>query len=173
MGISRRRLGAKLWPAKERRIPIETGFCLVGKFEQVSNSGSIMSIEVLGTIIGASSGLGIVVVILSIIALFLKPILGHNLGNFCQRCSRGRSRIFPLGAEGVVPDLAKGGSPRLRPTTQTGQGFGHYRRPPVRGYWLAIFHLKTRDKSALAQRVIRGYLLSTNVRMFDGSQMIL
>ena len=26
---------------------------------------------------------------------------------------------------------------------------------------------------ALAQRVIRGYLLSTNVRMFDGSQMIL
>ncbi len=37
--MSRRRLGAKLRPAKERRIPIETGFCLVGKFEQVSNSG--------------------------------------------------------------------------------------------------------------------------------------
>ena len=27
-------------PAEERRIPIETGFCPVGKFEQVSNSGS-------------------------------------------------------------------------------------------------------------------------------------
>ncbi len=31
--------GHKLRPAKERRIPIETGFCLVGQFEQVSNSG--------------------------------------------------------------------------------------------------------------------------------------
>ena len=37
--MSRRRPGAKLRPSEERRIPIETGFCLVGKCEQVSNSG--------------------------------------------------------------------------------------------------------------------------------------
>ncbi len=39
---------------EERRIPMETGFCLVGKFEQVSNSGAVDVLQT--TMVSLSTG---------------------------------------------------------------------------------------------------------------------